>query len=413
MKRLTQSPLIALLAIAASFCGCWISAKGSLQVRRFPPDPPVIASPLFTSIWNEQARLLAGLPLSSDSPYFKLSFSPSFQKQARLMESFWRQYKEGYLDLISEWGRTHIPTGLETRPVLYTMSGTDFPNAYELFPHAREYLFIALEPPGYIPDLFKMTELERKLGLYATLRVAHALAVGNYMQSSVLREQLTNKQIPGALPMFLIFCARLGHTVQSVDAVEIDEDGNLHELPGMVRDISQLATGTGPNKRVYGVRIKIRDNADGVDKSIVYLQLRLSNESVHSNSPEGKFLQSLRSFNTILKAAVYILHQEAYRDVREFILDRSDLVLQDDSGIPYGSFAKRAWNERLFGSYTRILPIGGLPNPPQQPLLARRFREIGEPLHFPYGYGVLWGKGKSNLMLFVRRTAPAGMTGMH
>jgi len=329
------------------------------------------------------------------------------------MESFWRQYKEGYLDLISEWRRTHIPASLDTRPVLYPMSGTDFLNAYALFPHARQYIFIALEPPGYVPDLFKMTEYERKVGLYATLRVAHALALGNYMQSRVLREQLTNKHIPGALPMFLIFCARLGHTVQSVDAVEIDEDGNLREFPGMVRDISQLATGTGPNKRIYGVRIKIRDNADGADKSIVYLQLRLSNRSVRSSSPEGRFLQRLERFNTVLKAAVYILHEEAYRGVREFILDRSELVLQDDSGIPYKAFAKHEWNERLFGSYTRILPIGGLPNPPQQPLLARRFLDIGEPLPFPYGYGVLWGKGKSNLMLFVKRTAPAGMTGMH
>jgi hypothetical protein len=181
----------------------------------------------------------------------------------------------------------------------------------------------------------------------------------------------------------------------------------------MVRDISQLATGTGPNKRIYGVRIKIRDNADGADKSIVYLQLRLSNRSVRSSSPEGRFLQRLERFNTVLKAAVYILHEEAYRGVREFILDRSELVLQDDSGIPYKAFAKHEWNERLFGSYTRILPIGGLPNPPQQPLLARRFLDIGEPLPFPYGYGVLWGKGKSNLMLFVKRTAPAGMTGMH
>ena len=413
MKRLTQSPLIALLAIAASFCGCWISAKGSLQVRRFPPDPPVIASPLLTSIWNEQARLLAGLPLSPDSPFFRLSFYPSFQQQAIAMESFWRQYRKQYLDPISEWRQTHIPTNLETRPVLYPMSGTDFLNAYALFPHARQYIFIALEPPGYVPDLFKMTEYERKSGLSANLRVAHALATGNYMQSRVLREQLTNKHIPGALPMFLIFCARLGHTVQSVQAVELDENGNLCAFPGMLKSVSQLPTGTGPNDKVYGVRLTIRDHTDGADKSIVYLQLRLSNESVRSSSPEGRFLQRLKRFNTVLKAAVYILHEEAYRGVREFILDRSELVLQDDSGIPYKAFAKHEWNERLFGSYTRILPIGGLSHLPQQPLLARRFREIGEPLPFPYGYGVLWGKGKSNLMLFVKRTAPAGMTGMH
>jgi len=52
--------------------------------------------------------------------------------------------------------------------------------------------------------------------------------------------------------------------------------------------------------------------------------------------------------------------------------------------------------------------LGGIPDPPQQPVLAQRFRESSEPLLFPYGYGVLMGKGKSNLMLFVKKAPHSG-----
>ena len=134
------------------------------------------------------------------------------------------------------------------------------------------------------------------------------------------------------------------------------------------------------------------------------MQLRLTNDAARDDTPEGKFLSGLGNFNTILKSAVYLLHGQAFDKVRDFLLAHSNLVIQDDSGIPYASFGRQEWEEHLFGKYLRALPLGGLPNPPQQPLLAQKYLRGSEPLPFAYGYGVLWGKGRSNLMLFIRRS---------
>jgi len=210
------------------------------------------------------------------------------------------------------------------------------------------------------------------------------------------------------LPVLLLFASGLGHTVEQVRPVTIDERGQLcfkpgEGAPGKYRRVAGIDV---PETGIRGIQIQFLDGADGNSKAILYLQLELKNQTLSDSKPEGKFLTGLKGRNAMLKSAVYLLHGSNYSKVREFILASSDLILQDDSGIPYRYFQRLDWEETLFGAYTRPQPLGGLVNPPQQPLLAQRYALGSHPLPFPYGYGALWGQGQSNLMLFVKKSAP-------
>ncbi len=380
------------------------------EPERFVPRRPPIPSRVSGWEWQEKALLLSGRPLPPESPYYELSLCPSFRRHAEALKVFWDQVRKDSLDEMILWRKRNVPGALERNPVVYPLSGADYLNAYALFPAAPQYVFIALESPGGLPDLYRMTEAEREEGLAAIRRAVATVASVNYMKSKILRKELSNPYLPGTLPVFLLLVGGLGHVVEEVHPVVLDAAGNVQDSPWVADSVAPR-----PGHRadlpyvVHGLRMVVREPQGQQRKTIVYLQVRLREDAVGPRTPEGKFLRRIYNCNTIFKAAVYLLHNDGYDAVRRFVLERSDLIVQDDSGLPYRLFDAEIWEEHLFGTYTRIPPLGGIPNPPQQPLLARRFRERSEPLAFPYGYGVLQGKGKSNLMLFVKKTLRAAL----
>jgi len=388
----------------------------SVPVSRVPEpgrlvlERAVLPAPSRNTRWQEQALLLAGRPLPPESPFYELSVCPSFRRHAEAMQVFWEQVRKDSLDAMISWREKNVPRNLVRNPVFYPLSGADYLNAYALFPQAPQYTFIALEAPGTMPDLYQMTETEREAGLAAIRRAVATVASVNYMKSKILRKELSNTYIPGTLPVFLLLAGGLGHIVDDVRPVILDESGNIRDSWWDSANSSpQVPRKQSVASVVRGLRMVVRDPESGQSKVIIYLQVRLRKEAVSTATREGKYLRGIHNCNTIFKAAVYLLHNDEYDAVREFVLDRSDLILQDDSGLPYRLFRPEDWAEHLFGSYTRIPPLGGIPDPPQQPVLAKRFRESSEPLLFPYGYGVLQGKGKSNLMLFVKKSPRAGL----
>ncbi len=369
------------------------------------PERSVKPNFVRSSRWQDQGLLFAGRDLPPESPYYELSLCPSFRRHASAMKVFWDEVRKESLDQMVDWRERNVPESLARNPVVYPLSGADYLNAYALFPGAPEYLFIALESPGVLPDLYQMTEMEREQGLAAIRRAVATVASVNYMKSKILRKEMSNAYLPGTLPVFLLFAAGLDHVIEEVHPVALDAAGILRESRWGTESVVPKPGRRGePAESVRGLRMIVRSPQNGQRKTLVYLQVRLRADAVGARSPEGLYLRRLYHFNTIFKAAVYLLHNDDYDPVRRFVLDRSDLIVQDDSGLPYKFFDSSTWEEHLFGTYTRIPPLGGIPNPPQQPVLAQRFRERSEPLKFPYGYGVLQGKGKSNLMLFVKKS---------
>ena len=405
------SAIISVGAIALVLaCLFYLKPTNPDTSRRAAPAAPVAPKekpPLAIPGLNDTALLLAGLPVVPDSPLHRLSQSEAFQQHRKEMQGFWARIRNENIAKIRQWRDENVPGSLDKNPVLYPLSGADYLNAYAFFPNAREYLLIALEPPGEIPDIRVLTQEEQKNGLSAIRRTVRSLASINYLQSKTMRDELTNSTFRGVIPILLLFASGLGHTVQQVRSVTIDEEGRLSsEIKDSTPEKYHRVAGINvPETRVHGVQIQFLDGVDRDSKSITYLQFELKDQAFDDSRPEGKFLRGLRGRNTILKSAVYLLHGANYGKVREFILGNSDLIIQDDSGIPYRYFRSSDWEETLFGMYTRPQPLGGLANPPQQPQLAQQYALGNRPLAFPYGYGALWGIGRSNLMLFVKKTA--------
>ena len=101
----------------------------------------------------------------------------------------------------------------------------------------------------------------------------------------------------------------------------------------------------------------------------------------------------------LLKSASFLPHWRMCDSIRNYILENSNLVVQDDTGVPFRDFEASKWDVRLFGAYSH----------PDRPFqreyqrdLAKAFqakanvRELG----FSLGYGA--GRRSSSLMLAQR-----------
>jgi hypothetical protein len=92
----------------------------------------------------------------------------------------------------------------------------------------------------------------------------------------------------------------------------------------------------------------------------------------------------MKDYATLIKAASYLMHREQFSTIRSLVLKGSDLVIQEDTGIPIRFFDKDTWDITLFGKYTK--PIAQF-QIRQQPDLAEMFADTTiKPLPFIIGY---------------------------
>jgi hypothetical protein len=103
--------------------------------------------------------------------------------------------------------------------------------------------------------------------------------------------------------------------------------------------------------------------------------------------------------NALLKSASYLMHSGNFTQVRDFVLNHSQYIVQDDSGIPLAAFRPEAWNFQPFGAY--LGPIAIFPGR-SQPRLGELFRKAKAP-PLDFGIGYRHRGHDSNLLLAVRR----------
>ena len=347
-------------------------------------------------VWDDTARFLAALPVREESPLKSLTTAPEYKDHALFMKSFWERVEKENIAKISTWHGSNVPADRKTRLAIYPFSGADFVNLQVLYPRCTEYLMIALEEPGKVPDLLAMKPWELYAGLSSLRRVMSSIATQNYFKSAVMKQEMTNQFIDGTIPVLMIFTARLGNRIISVEHVMLDEAGNIRSyIPG---------TGKAAfNPAVRGCRICFISPEGRKRKVLTYLRMRLGKDTLETSTCEGKFFNSLPRFGMITKSAVYLLHGDSLQNMNRYLLERSDIIFQDDSGIPYRMFKSDDWDISLHGTYTSPPFISDLSFTPVQNDLALAYKNSRGKLPFNFGYGVLAGPGRSNLLCAVRK----------
>ncbi len=349
-----------------------------------------------SSYLNDLARFLAGMPVDPASPFEKLTKTSHYKEHRKKMDEFWEKVETGNIRKIISWRERYIVPHFNHGTVFYPLCGGDFINMYTFFPTARRYIMVSMEPEGKIPDPLKLSENQLKQRLNSLRGCIWTISSVNYFVTKAMRASLKSKELGGTLPVYLIFAARLNLNLKSIQPIGISPAGVLASL-----DENGKIHGETP--AVKGSRITFTAPGTPTPREIIYLSLRITPRSMEAATPEGRYFSSLSGLNVLIKSAIYLLHSENYRAFCRSLLERTDLLVEDDSGIPYRYFTRDKFDIFLFGTFDMPVRLREIPSPPRQPDLAQAFKERAGELPFHFGYGVLRKDHASNLLLAVRK----------
>ena len=334
-----------------------------------------------TATVDDTAKFLAGMMPSADLPLTPLTQEAAWQRHARFFDTAFGQLEQRQISRIRAWADTNLAAPRPT--MFYMFSGPDFLYANAFHSKASTYVLSALEPVGSVPDLSRLPHGGIASALYNVERSLGSILSFSFFITKEMKIDLREGQISGTLPILYVFLARSGMTVRSVGPVALDDKGAAYFA----------GENPGPNA-VRGVRI-IFAGSDGQEKTLYYFSTDLSNSGVKA-SGFLKFCETLGPGNSLIKSASYLLHSRNFTTVRNFLLNNSATIIQDDLGIPLAYYSTKKWRFFPFGRY--LGPIDKFPGL-RQPSYAELFRRA-QPIDFGIGYR--WRTHETNVLLSVR-----------
>jgi hypothetical protein len=344
--------------------------------------PPVAAS---SSPANDAARYLAGLPVAPGSPIAELTQDPSWQEHARAMNQAFAQLERRQLNNIRIFRAENIaPVTQQSHTCIYLFSGPDFLYADAMFSDCTTYVLQGLESVEPMPDLSTVPAAALSGTLQNIQTSLNTILSFSFFKTKDMREDFQKSQLKGVLPAISVFLARTGKVVEDIQPISLDNAGNLAQgFPGATR----------------GAKITFSDPATGAEKTLYYFTSDLSDEAMKRNSGLLRFCQNLGPSNSLLKAASYLLYSGGFETVRNFLLQNSTAILQDDSGIPVRYFTPDHWTLRFFGVYSGPIELFKQYNQPD----LRQFYAASSPKPLTFGFGYRWNSRMSTMFLAVKK----------
>ena len=341
-----------------------------------PRALPVAAGP------NDVARFLAGMPVPENSPLSPLTRDPAWQQHAAFFEEQFTKLNVRQLQKLHAWQETYLPESVQQIPVaFYMFSGPDFLYVDQFFPKAAVYVLCGKESLGPPPDPLRIANLSGALG---NLENAMKSSLNTtYFITKDMKVDLHEQNLNGVLPILYAFIARADKSITNVTLGSLSSSGAFQEG----------AHGTS------GVRIRYTDSQSGDSQTMYYFTTDISDGGIKSTPGFLKFCQRLGVGSSFLKSCSYLMFENGFGTIRNFILDHSRLVVQDDSGIPIANLDPNKWNVRLFGVY--LGPIE-LFKQHYQPRLRELFAQSNPP-PLEFGFGYQWNYKEANLIVAERK----------
>ena len=312
------------------------------------PDSAIFSDCVNDSL-NELAQLIAGINPGSESKILKDLFNSKMVKEHS--DSFskkWMKFESDRMKVLKDFRTNEISKEVvASKTLLYPFSGPDILYAYTFFPDVERYVMMGLEPIGtrvvYDEDKIKRDSLNRYFDKIN--KSLHAILSFSFFRTASMSSDLRNQEVDGTQHLLLLFLARTGNKICSMKPIYIDSLGNMV----YVKSFPFLKKSSFKNK---GIEI-VFTNQEGRQKTVNYFSLDLSNEKFSVNPGMQKFISSLGEVNSYFKGASYLMHGRSFSQFRDMVINQSNYIIEDDSGIPLRFInAGGKWEIKCYGNYT-------------------------------------------------------------
>jgi len=359
-------------------------SSDSVLVKKAPPEPPVYKD----SALDFNARFIAGLNQEDSNSFLKLEKDPFWTKYKASIDTNWNKMYKNRLSKMKAWEASTFSRSLnDTLKLFYPFSGPDFLHAYYLYPETREYVLCALEPIVNIPALDSAKDRDRFLdSLNHSLR---DIFYKSYFITTHMQKDL--KKIRGVLPPLYFFIERSGHELLEQKFITLDSAGNEKEIK-----YNRIHW-----QKVPGVKLTLRNRETKQIKTLYYFSVDISDNGLKKKPEFVKFILKRAPFNTFVKSASYLMHNPDFTRIKELLLDHSQSLFQDDTGIAYKDIKKRMdVSVQFYGEY--IKPVKDFGSYTFQPDLDQAYKASKDKHALPFSLGYHWETKIQNYMLVVK-----------
>jgi hypothetical protein len=337
------------------------------------------------------SQILAGISPNPPDPALKrLVDTEAFKEHQHWMTNSWNQVR-GRIQTMDTW-RSHeikIP-GAQKKTLLYPFSGPDFLNAYTLFPDHGRYVFFSLERPGTLPDLESVPPAQFTKMLQDVRSAFRDIFERNYFITSYMTKQLTTPWVRGTVPVMATMMALMNRQIIRIEPIDL--------FPELTAAYDQLEV-RRPRVLMRGVRIEFNQPNTPGSQQLYYISLDATDKALEFYPDFMNWVAQYRPATALIKAASYLLHDNQFAKTRALLLESADVVVQDDTGIPYRYFNQAPWQVKLYGQYHK--PIRPMTYGYQKDLDAA-FKAKSDLPDLPFPFGYHWRGQRSGLMVVHR-----------
>ena len=374
--------------------------KDSIQKKKDSiPISTELPRGLDTTI-DESSRFIAGLPMSSNRLRGIANYG-FYSAHAKRLQELFRRVKSKRLKPMSDFSQAELASDkVGEGTVFYPFSGPDALHAVTLFPNYKQYVFIAFEPPGS----FKKFSSRDTTGVPDYLQSVqiniNEVTNYSYFITDKMRKFITADKVDGALPLIGLFLVHTEHTLIGHGRRYLHADGTINTNS---RDTLKV-----PVQEVHD--IYFTKNGSTYIQRLTYIYANLGNAAYAgkigftNNTPLRTFLNSMKSFNTYVKSASYLMHNAGFSEIRNFLLGNANTVFQDDTGIPFENYDQRTWGFVFYGRYARPINLFAKRYSPALDSAYSNPEFTKRPLPFMSGYLLRRGDAQ-NIYKAIRKSA--------
>jgi len=344
--------------------------------------PEVKPAPPAFNVYNDSAQWLAGIPGRPDGPFHALEAEPAWQKYSAALAEKWKTANTKQFGPLDAFQKRELAGQYSPSKFLfYPLSGPDVLYATRFFPEATTMVFAGLEPVGHLrkPESYKAENLDKELGNWE--KGLASIFNRSFFVTSEMDSHFRGRVADGLLQMMLLLLARSGHSIEGVRYGHLEQSGEFAVEPE-----------TTPKPEA--VEISYHRGSENVTRKIYYYSGDLAGDFDGKAFP--KFVDKQGKPDTLVKSGSFLLHWKQCEQLRNFILAKSNLILEDDTGVPYRFFKEPEWKVTLYGEYSA-------PDRPfksqYQADLAKAFQDPAKvkELGFSLGYGA-WRRPSSLIL---------------
>ena len=391
-------------AASDAAAGDSLSSQGSAEagqtgaVAAVPSDARRAEPPLEGKEFIDEARLLFRVAACGPDGDVPSRFdAAAVARHCDALGRAYRDYQKTWVDLAKPYIAALRPKDLPN-VVVYPFGGGDLASALATFPEATEITTISLEPAGDIRPVDTLPADRWTSELPAHRSHLERLFEKAHSRTDNLEKE-SKTELPGELLFALAALVVYGQEPVSLRYFRLRPDGS----PAYVTQ-ADIDAAKGADRRALFANAELRFRPTGAPDAPVrvlrHISFNLDDAHLKADPSLLAHLSAKGKVVAMTKAASHLLWNDHFSLIRGWLLEHTDWMISDSTGIPPRFAAPAGFTQDTYGTFNGPAPFGLLDARDGADLKKLFASQPARELAFRYGYPDRDGHGH---MLVTRR----------